>query len=66
MNCVEPEIAALEFFWEKVVPGGVIILDDYRYLNNQDQRVAYDRWATSKHIDILSLPTAQGVIVKAR
>ena len=29
MNCVEPEIAAAEFFWDKLVSGAVMVLDDY-------------------------------------
>ena len=31
MNNVLPEIAALEYFWEKVVDGGFILLDDYGF-----------------------------------
>ncbi|MGB0383292.1 MAG: TylF/MycF/NovP-related O-methyltransferase [Ardenticatenaceae bacterium] len=66
MNSVYPEIAALEFFWDKIVPGGVIILDDYGFANNRDQKVAHDEWAATKQIKILSLPTAQGLIIKSR
>ena len=66
MNCVLPEIAALDFFWDKLVPGGVIILDDYGYGNNRDQKLAHDEWAAKKNIKILSLPTAQGLIIKSR
>jgi O-methyltransferase len=29
MNIVQPEIAAMEFFWDKLVSGAVVILDDY-------------------------------------
>lgn len=66
MNSVYPEIAALEFFWDKIVPGGVIILDDYGFANNRDQKLAHDEWAATKQIKILSLPTAQGLIIKSR
>lgn len=66
MNSVAPEIAALEFLWDKIVPGGVIILDDYGFGNNRDQKVAHDEWAATKQIKILSLPTAQGLIIKSR
>jgi len=66
MNCVAPEIAALDYFWDKLVPGGVIILDDYGYDNNRDQKIAHDEWAAKKQIKILSLPTAQGLIIKSR
>ena len=56
----------LEYFWPKLVPGGIIILDDYGYGNNQDQKWAHDTWAASKRIKILSLPTGQGLIIKGQ
>lgn len=65
MNCVEPEVQALEFFWNKMVSGGVIILDDYGYANvTQDQRKAHDAFAKSKNVEILTLPTCQGLLIK--
>ncbi len=65
MNCVLPEIEALNFFWGKMISGGIIILDDYGYMNNHmDQKVAHDAFAKSKGVEILSLPTCQGMIIK--
>lgn len=65
MNCVEPEIETLEFFWDKMVSGGIIILDDYGYANStNDQKKAHDKFAKSKGVMILSLPTCQGIIIK--
>lgn len=64
MNCVEPEVAALEFFYEKVVPGGVIILDDYGFPQHIHQKIAHDKFAKEKAISILTLPTGQGIIFK--
>jgi O-methyltransferase len=65
MNCVAPEIAALEFFWEKMVSGGIIILDDYGYANStNDQKKAHDEFAHRKMVKILTLPTCQGLIIK--
>lgn len=65
MNCVAPEIAALEFFWDKMVKGGVIVLDDYGYANaTNEQKVAHDLFAKSKKVEILSLPTCQGLLIK--
>ena len=55
---------SLEYFWPKLVPGGIIILDDYGYGNNQEQKWAHDTWAASKRIKILPLPTGQGLIMK--
>lgn len=65
MNCVAPEIAALEFFWDKMVSGGIIILDDYGYANStNDQKKAHDLFAASKGVMVLTLPTCQGMIIK--
>lgn len=65
MNCVLPEIEALEYFWCKISPGGIILLDDYGYANStNDQKEAHDKFANSKNVKILSLPTCQGMIIK--
>jgi hypothetical protein len=65
MKCVQPEIEALEFFWNKMAPGGIIILDDYGYANKfHHQKAAHDLFAKSKGVQILSLPTCQGVLIK--
>ncbi len=64
MNCVEPEIEAAEFFWDKIVKGGVIILDDYGFPPHILQKHAFDKFARRKGVEILTLPTAQGIIIK--
>lgn len=65
MNCVAPEVAALEFFWDRMVSGGIIVLDDYGYANmHNEQKEAQDKFAISKGVQILSLPTCQGIIIK--
>jgi hypothetical protein len=65
MNCVQPEIAALNYFWDKIVPGGIIILDDYGYCNAfMEQKHAHDEFARSHGVEILTLPTCQGMIIK--
>jgi len=64
MNCVAPELAALEYFWDKVVSGGFIVLDDYGFNSHLNQKIAHDKFAKSKNVEILSLPTGQGLIRK--
>jgi hypothetical protein len=65
MNCVQPEVDALEYFWDKMVSGGLIILDDYAYANStNDQKAAHDAFAKRKNVMILTLPTCQGLIIK--
>lgn len=65
MNCVEPEIAAVNYFWDKIVPGGVIILDDYGFKIHIEQKIAFDKFAKKNNVQILQLPTGQGIIFKS-
>jgi hypothetical protein len=65
MNCVEPEIAAAEFFWDKMSPGGVIVLDDYCYSGHYRlQNRAFQEFAERRNVEVLALPTGQGLIFK--
>ncbi|MEO8962107.1 MAG: TylF/MycF/NovP-related O-methyltransferase [Ginsengibacter sp.] len=64
MNSVKPEIEALNYFWDKMSKGGMIVLDDYSYVTCDLQYEAHNNWANEKGIKILTLPTGQGLIVK--
>ncbi len=64
MNCVAPEIDAANFFWDRIVPGGVVIVDDYGFAPHIMQKRAFDKFAKERAVDILCLPTGQGVIFK--
>jgi len=65
MNCAQPEIAAAEFFWDKISAGGVMILDDYCYSDEYKlQNEAFNEFARRRNIEVLALPTGQGLIFK--
>jgi hypothetical protein len=64
MNCALPEKAALEFFWSRLSPGGIVLLDDYAYFGNESQTEAIDSVSARLGFKTLSLPTGQGLIVK--
>jgi len=64
MNCSPPEIAAAQFFWEQLVPGALVLLDDYAYYGYVSQKKAMDAFARERGIQILSLPTGQGLFLK--
>ncbi|MBK7374563.1 MAG: TylF/MycF family methyltransferase [Ferruginibacter sp.] len=64
MNNVNPEIAAMDHFWDKLSKGGIVVLDDYAYMTYDFQYEAHNNWAMKKGIKILSLPTGQGLIIK--
>jgi hypothetical protein len=64
LNCSPPEVAAAEFFWDRLVPGAVVLLDDYAYKGYRSQKLGMDAFARARGVSILSLPTGQGLLLK--
>ncbi len=64
LNCAPPEQKTLEFFWDRLSPGAVILLDDYAYYGHDCQRDAIDSIAKARGANILSLPTGQVLIIR--
>ena len=64
MNCAYPERAALEFFWDRLSPGAIVLLDDYAYFGHDRQAEAIGSAAQALGAAVLSLPTGQGLIIK--
>src|SRR5262245_47238259 len=61
MNIAAPERAAIEFFWPKLVPGAIVILDDYAWMTHEEQKRAMDEFALIQGVSVLTLPTGQGI-----
>jgi hypothetical protein len=66
MNIAAPERAAIEFFWDKLSPGGVVVLDDYGWIVHSEQKATLDEFAKGKGVPIATLPTGQGLLLKPR
>ena len=64
LNCSPPEVAAAESLWDRISPGGIVLLDDYAYAGYRSQKLGMDEFARVRNVSILSLPTGQGLIVK--
>jgi hypothetical protein len=64
MNCTEPEVAAIDYLWDRLPCGGVVLLDDYAYYGFQPQKAGMDQWASKRDIAIASLPSGQGLIIR--
>lgn len=64
LNAAKPEQAALEFFWDRLVPGAWVVFDDYAWVACARQKLAIDRVARRQGCEVLSLPTGQGLLVK--
>jgi O-methyltransferase len=64
MNVALPEVAALNFFWDHLVNGAIIILDDYGFPLHTEQKEAIDKWSKNVDANIVLMPTGQGLIIK--
>ncbi|MBI5568800.1 MAG: class I SAM-dependent methyltransferase [Desulfomonile tiedjei] len=65
MNCSLPEVEAFKFFWDRLVPGAFVLLDDYCFKGHETQKSALDAVVKTKDADVLSLPTGQGLVIKS-
>ena len=64
MNSEQAEIMALDHLFNRVVPGGLIVLDDYGWQCNVRQTMAESNFMKKHEHAILELPTGQGLILK--
>ena len=62
-NCAAPECAALRYFWEKLSPGAIVLMDDYAHRHCEAQKDAIDEVARELGVQVLGLPTGQGLII---
>ncbi|PTD97357.1 TylF/MycF/NovP-related O-methyltransferase [Pseudothauera lacus] len=64
LNQAPAEIATLEALFDRVVPGGMIILDDYEMYFYRAQKAAEDNWFGQRGYKVFPLPTSQGFVIK--
>ncbi len=64
LNCTQPEVDTIEYLWDRLCCGAVILLDDYAYVGYHPQKVGMDAWAAKRNVAIASLPSGQGLIIK--
>jgi hypothetical protein len=63
MNNATAELAALEHLFDRVVPGGSIVLDDYGWAAYSAQKEVEDAFFESRGYQVLELPTGQGLVI---
>lgn len=64
LNTTAPSLAAAEFFWDRMVSGAVMVLDDYGQTLFAAIQRTFDEFARRRGVEVLSLPTGQGLIFK--
>ena len=64
LNNAPAEIAALDILFDRMVPGAILVLDDYGWLWYRAQKEAEDPWFLERGYHVLELPTGQGLVIK--
>jgi O-methyltransferase len=64
LNAVVPEMAVMEYFWDRLEPGAIVILDDYGWTECINQKIAHDQFAERKGVKIFPVPSGQGMLIK--
>lgn len=64
LNSALPTIASLDFFWDRLEPGGVVLLDDFAWPGYEETQNRVEQWSNSKQIPIMHLPTGQAMLFK--
>lgn len=64
VDLYQPTLESLKFFYERVNPGGVIIIDDYGFTTCPGAFRAATEFMQGKPEYVLHMPTGQGVIIR--
>ncbi len=64
MNAGAAEVAALDALFDRVVEGGLVLLDDFGRFENSELHHALEEWLNAHGHAVLELPTGQGLVIK--
>ncbi len=64
LNSIASEITAAEYFWDKLVSGAMVILNNHGRSGGEDKH-GFDEFAKRKKVPLLCLPTGQGLLLKS-
>lgn len=64
VDLYQPTLDSLAFFYPRLSPGGVIVMDDYGFMTCPGANKAANDYMADKPEHILQLPTGQGVIIR--
>ena len=60
----QPTLDSLNFFYERMSRGGIILCDDYGFHSCPGAKAAMDTFFADKCEDVVCLPTGQGLVMK--
>jgi hypothetical protein len=61
----DPTLASFEYFYDLVVPGGVIVCDDYGFALCPGAKEAVDSFMAERPEPVIHSPTGQGIVIKS-
>lgn len=64
LNAPEIETQCLRMLWDNVLPGGVVLIDDYAYAGFQYTYELFNKLSKELEVSILTTASGQGIIVK--
>lgn len=64
LNAAEPEVQSVRLLWDRIVPGAIILLDDFGSPEFSESRKAMTELSKELSFEILGIPTGQGLIIK--
>jgi len=65
LNAAAPTGLALEYAYPRLVAGGMMVFDDYGWLEYSDQRTVIEEFLSQHPDEVIALPTGQGLLVKS-
>jgi hypothetical protein len=63
VDLYQPTRESLAFFSDRMVPGGIVLCDDYGFASCPGARRAMDEFFAARRETIIHLPTGQGMVV---
>lgn len=65
LNAAAPTEIALKYAWQRLVPSGMAVFDDYGWEPYQDQKRLIDKFFAEQNEALILTPTGQAIAVKA-
>ncbi len=64
VDLVEPTIASFEYFYPRLISGGVIVCDDYGSISWPGTKKAVDKFCRKNNAKVLRLSSGQLILIK--